>query len=454
VKISISGLRGIYGQDLDLHQAVRFAGAFSSLLRSKDLTSCALARDTRPSGRIISQAVAAGLMANGIDVYNFGIAPTPLVFRESRKVGAGLVVTSSHNPLEWNGLKFIINGRGLFEDELRDMMEIYSHNESHAAPASNPGSEFEGHPTYLEEVADLVGRKSQDSRVKIGLDPGGGAACGYAGRLFKRLGFAFSSINDVPGVSSRGPDPTADELGDLQGLVRSGGLDYGFALDLDGDRLVVVLSKDAGNPNPQARVEKLGADATLLVCLARVIQMGMTKFVTSIDTSVAIEKYAKEHGARVDYSKVGEANVVNKMLQVGADAGGEGSSAGFIMPGFNMCRDGFLASAIIATLDRKIVSECVEFASQFAQIRTKIPAESALHSRIMSRLPELLARESSDILEIDGIKAIIDENSWVLVRPSNTEHAIRISVESTRQKARPLYDRVSKEILGICENLR
>jgi phosphomannomutase len=72
----------------------------------------------------------------------------------------------------------------------------------------------------------------------------------------------------------------------------------------------------------------------------------------------------------------------------------------------------------------------------------------------MSRLPELLARESSDILEIDGIKAIIDENSWVLVRPSNTEHAIRISVESTRQKARPLYDRISKEILGICENLR
>ncbi|MGI0006346.1 MAG: phosphomannomutase, partial [Nitrososphaera sp.] len=119
MKVSISGVRGIYGPDLNLHEVARFAGMFANVVKSD---KCVLARDTRPSGRIISQVVSASLLSAGIDVYNLGVAPTPAAFREARKYGAGIIVTASHNPLEWNGLKFIIEGRGLFEKELEQML--------------------------------------------------------------------------------------------------------------------------------------------------------------------------------------------------------------------------------------------------------------------------------------------------------------------------------------------
>jgi phosphomannomutase len=245
-------------------------------------------------------------------------------------------------------------------------------------------------------------------------------------------------------VSSRGPDPTADELADLRALVTANKLDRGFALDLDADRVVVVSSKG----------EKLNPDATLLLCVARAVELGMKKFVTSIDTSVAIEKYVRDHKGKIAYSKVGEANVVSKMLETKAEAGGEGSSAGFIMPGFNMCRDGLLAAATISTLDRKAIDACLKFASQFVQIRSKIAADSSLHSKVIEKLPAIFRKESSSIMTEDGVKAIIDEDSWVLVRPSNTEHAIRVSVESKADKAQSLYKKASEKVQAAYDQVR
>ncbi len=432
MKISISGIRGVYGQDLNLHEVSRFAGQFANLIKSG---KCVVARDTRPSGRIIAQTVAAGLMAGGIDVYNLGVAPTPAAFREARRYGSGVIITASHNPLEWNGLKFIIGGRGLFERELDGMLKSPSEHKNKF------GSEFRISSRYVDEVADIpVG----GAKVKVGIDPGGGAACGYGEKLFKKLGHQYYSINGVSGVSSRGPDPTADELADLRALVTSNKLDHGFALDLDADRLVVVSS----------RGEKLSPDATLLLCVARAVELGMKKFVTSIDTSVAIEKYIRDHKGKVSFSKVGEANVVSKMLEVNAEAGGEGSSAGFIMPKFNMCRDGLLAAASISTLDRKAIDSCLKFASQFAQIRSKIAADSSLHKKVIEKLPDIFKREASSIMTEDGVKAIIDEDSWVLVRPSNTEHAIRVSVESRANKAQSLYKNASEKVQAIYDQVR
>jgi phosphomannomutase len=287
--------------------------------------------------------------------------------------------------------------------------------------------------------------KGDNTPVEVGVDTAGGAACGYAEQLFKQLGHKYYSINGVAGISSRGPDPTADDLADLRGLVTANKLDYGFALDLDADRLVVVNSKG----------EKLNPDATLLLCIARGLEMGLKKFVTSIDTSVAVEKYIyKNNGKVVAYSKVGEANVVSKMLDVNAEAGGEGSSAGFIMPKVNMCRDGLLAAATISTLDKKTVDECLDFASEFVQIRSKIAANSSLHRLVLDRLPDILKTESYSILTEDGVKAIIDEDSWVLVRPSNTEHAIRISVESKAEKAQAIYKKAIETVQTIYDQVR
>jgi phosphomannomutase len=254
--------------------------------------------------------------------------------------------------------------------------------------------------------------------------------------LFKKLGGKFYSINDIHGVTSRGPDPTIDYLNELCILVISNELDLGFAFDLDGDRLVVVNRKG----------EKLSPDATLLICIASAINLGMKKFVTSIDTSIAVEKFIKDHGGRFDFSKVGEANVVSKMLEVDAEAGGEGSSAGFIMPRFNMCRDGFLASTIISSLDRKEIEEYLGFTSQYVQIRSKIPADSSLHRKVIEKLNDSFKAESSVVLTIDGIKAIVDDDSWILIRPSNTEHAIRISIESKKSNIQTLYKKTREQV--------
>jgi phosphomannomutase len=440
MKISISGIRGIYGVDLSLHEIIRFTRLFASIIKSEG-RKCVLAQDTRPSSRVISQTVSASLMEQDIDVYNLDVAPTPIVFREARKYGSGFVVTASHNPFEWNGLKFIIKGRGIFEDELHTMLKKTAFSSESAATTTTSstaklGRSFDCVSGYVNEIVNFVEKSTYNRTLKLGLDLGGGATCGYANHLFKKLGSKFYSINDVHGVTSRGPDPTADYLNELCMLVIANELDFGFAFDLDGDRLVVVNRMG----------EKLSSDATLLICIASAINLGMKKFVMSIDSSIAIEKFIKDHGGRFDFSKVGEANVVSKMLEVDAEAGGEGSSAGFIMPKFNMCRDGFLASAIISSLDKKEIDEYLDFSSQYVQIRSKISADSSFHRKVIEKLTDSLTAESSAVLTIDGIKAIVDDDTWILVRPSNTEHAIRISIESKKANIQSLYKKTREKV--------
>lgn len=435
MKISLSGIRGTYGYDLNLHQITKFTRLFASFIKSGG--KCVLARDPRPSGRIIVQIALANLLEQGIDVYNLDVAPTPIAFREARRYEAGLVVTASHNPLEWNGLKFIIKGRGIFENELALMLK------AGVSYSDNFGKSLDIVSNYINEVVDLVAKEVPNS-LKVGFDLGGGATCGYCDQLFKKLGHKFYPINDIHGLSSRDPDPTTDELRELRMLVTSNHLDFGFAFDMDGDRLVVINSTG----------EKLSADTTLLTCVASSINIGIKKFVASIDTSLCVEKYIRQYGGRIDYSKVGEANVVNKMLEVNADAGGEGSSGGFIMSKFNMCRDGFLASAIISSSKRKLIEECLRFSSQYVQIRSKISVDSAIHSKVIDKLNDLLKAESSQVLTIDGVKAILDDYSWILVRSSNTEHAIRISVESKEANVQSLYKKMSERVQLVYDQVK
>jgi phosphomannomutase len=221
-------------------------------------------------------------------------------------------------------------------------------------------------------------------------------------------------------------------------------LDFGFAFDLDGDRLVVINNKG----------QKLSGDSTLLLCIASAISMGMKKFVSSIDSSISIKKYIDQNGCSMRYSKVGEANVVKMMLDTNADAGGEGSSAGFIMSRFNMCRDGFLASAIISSLNKRIVDECFDLSSRYLQIRSVLSIDSSLHVKVIERLRDILKGEVSEISNLDGVKAILDDDSWILVRPSNTEDILRISVESDREKAQPLFKHISEKVQSIYEQVK
>lgn len=446
MKISISGIRGIFGQDLNLHTIMNFSRLFASfLINNSTITEkkCLVARDTRPSSYLILQTVSAAIMEQGINVLDLGIAPTPFVFHESIKYGNGVIVTASHNPFEWNGLKFIINGRGIFEKEL-DLIQ-----QENILSGTQFGEMYALNSNYISDILELLRKTGylEDNRKKrntIGLDPGGGAISSYIPKLYNSLNQEFYTINDIAGISSRSPDPTTDDLLELRKLVLSKKLDLGFAFDMDADRLVVVDKN--GN--------KLSPDLTLLLCIASVLDHGAKKFVASLDTSNSIKRIITEYGGSLYHSKVGEANVVKEILRLNADAGGEGSSAGFIMPKFDMCRDGILASAIISSLSDEVYNHCMEIASKYSTIRSKIPMESSFQKQVIEKFGDKSQEKSYEIVKMDGTKIMIDDNSWILIRSSNTEHAVRISVESTPENVLTLFNEVKQKVLSIYEEIK
>ena len=421
MKNTISGVRGVFGEDLNLKDVLEFSNNFSSLIESG---RCVIGRDTRPTGKMIQNAASAALMKNGIDVFDLGVVPTPVVFRQARSFGAGLVVTSSHNPIEWNGIKFVIKGRGINEAQLERIARHQS------VPASRIGIEEEvpqssSLESYVEDAKKIIG--SVNGHPKIIVDVGGGAANGFACELLREIGCDVTAINDTLNGSSghdngdtgsRGPDPTADHLSEL--VAHSKNADVGFAFDLDGDRLVVVSNGVKQSP-----------DVTLGLGVAKSLELGYKSFVLSIDTSVAVEKFIKERGGTVHRSKVGEANVMEMMLNNDAQAGGEGSSGGFILPEFNYCREGILTSGLIASmLGTPKYKEVACYMNGYQIQRTKVQVDSAFHDMVIDNVESRFAKEYSETITLDGVKGIADEDSWVLVRKSNTEDIIRVSAES------------------------
>ncbi len=432
MKVSISGVRGIFGNDLNIEDVIYYCRNFSHLAKSR---KCVVGRDTRPSGEIVTNVAIASLLERGISVYNLGISPTPVIFREARKYGSGLIITSSHNPLEWNGLKFILDGRGINESELEYL------EKKDKFQREKIGTETHVDSDYIDEAVKVIGDIKKSS--KIAIDVGGGAAFDVAPKLLRKLGCKVSVINGTPGKSTRGPDPTNDQLSGLVQASKKSSI--GFAFDLDGDRLVVV--RDGKKQSP---------DITLGLGVAGALEKGYKKFVLSIDTSVAIEKFIKNGGGQVNRSKVGEANVVDMMLKTKSQAGGEGSSAGFILPEFNMCRDGLLTSGLIASMvGTKQFDEINKFMEGYHQVRTKVSVDSKLHKKTLQTFLKKMRKQASQIITIDGIKSIIDEDSWVLVRQSNTEHIIRVSAESNDlNKAKTIEKQVSKMVKQSYEESR
>ncbi|KFM19684.1 putative phosphoglucosamine mutase protein [Marine Group I thaumarchaeote SCGC AAA799-P11] len=407
MKKTISGIRGIFGQDLNLKDVLKFCNNFSSLVKSG---KCTIGKDTRPSGSMIKDTASAALMKNGIDVFDLGTVPTPVVFREARKYGAGIVVSSSHNPIEWNGLKFIIEGRGINEKELPKIIQ------KQEIKSEKIGSEQEISSSYIEDARKIIG--DLESQPQVAVDIGGGAAKGFAPELLESIGCKVQVLNENLQGCTRGPDPTADNLDDL--VAASSNKEIGFAFDLDGDRLVVVRNGKKQTP-----------DVTLGLGVAKSLELGYKNFVLSIDTSVSVEKFIKDNGGTVQRTKVGEANVIEQMINQNAQAGGEGSSGGFILPEFNYCREGILTSGLISSmLGTQKFNEVLNFMESYFQIRDKTAIDAQLHDKVIDDVHSKLSKEYSEVITLDGVKGIIDENSWVLIRKSNTEDIIRVSAES------------------------
>ena len=283
------------------------------------------------------------------------------------------------------------------------------------------GSQTDAATTYLDDLCGMVG--AIPGRPAVLVDGGGGAASEMAPAALARLGCRTGEVRGMPPR----PDPTAGGLDRL--VEESSGYDAGVAFDMDGDRMVLVMDGMVQPP-----------DATLGLGVAAAMEMGHREFVISADTSVLVERYLTERGGRVHRSPVGEANVVGAMLERKAGAGGEGSSGGFILPGFNYCRDGILAAALVASMipDGR-ASRILEEVTGTRIIREKVPGGPD----VVERVAERVSRMASETDTADGIRAVLDESSWVLVRPSNTEDVIRVSAEAeTPEECRRIIRRV------------
>jgi phosphomannomutase len=432
--VSVSGIRGLAGQDLDAAFAAATASKFGAFAKGG---SVALACDTRSSSFLLKNAVSAGLTHAGCTVFDLGYSSTPSVFKEvSRmKLDGGMIVTASHNPPEWNGMKFVVRGgRGVFENELEEIQK----REYSARPN---GKVFHRKAIYTDILRAKAG-KNTAAGIRLALDLAGGVGSLFVSQILEFQGCRVHSIHDSPGIFPRIIDPTADPLIALTRTVKNLECDAGFAYDCDADRLVIVDEKG----------EKLSGDATLLVSLHYYLENSRNRNIAvSVDTSLAAEDLVREYNGRVYYAKVGEANVVKKMIENDCGAGGEGSSGGYIEPGFVMCRDGVYASTMISKMIKTegSLKSVVSNFKRYYQDRTRVEIGRSKGGGIVSALAET-EKSSADVT--DGVKIRPTSKSWVLIRASNTEDAVRISAEATTpEKASQLVRDYSKKVIEISE---
>ena len=418
VKVTISGIRGVVGKDLSLREVARFCGNFAHVMRGG---ACVLGRDTRPSGGAAARAAAAALAAGGMDVMDMGVAPTPVVFFEARRRGAGVAVTASHNPVSWNGLKFVASGRGADHAMMRRI------SDGGGGESSVCGNRTVISSGYVEEAADTIGRIDGEPSVLV--DAGGGAATETAPRLLRAIG---CRVGTMPSDAPR-PDPTAGGLGAL--ATGSATCDMGVAFDMDGDRMVLAVD---GRVQPP--------DATLGLGVAAAMERGHRDFVFSVDTSVLVERYVKRRGGTVRRCPVGEANVVGAMEGCGAGAGGEGSSGGFILGEFNWCRDGMLAAGLLASMvPGGDMRPALREVTGSAIVRERVRGGASA----LPHIAEMVKHISSEVDCTDGVWGVIDEDTWVLVRPSNTEDIVRVSAEAANmERCRGLVRQMSEAMRG------
>jgi phosphomannomutase/phosphoglucomutase len=421
---SISGLRGIYDRDLTIAYVKGWASRFAAFTGEGDI---AIGCDTRPSSEALLKSVADALSGAGCVVHRLGLVATPEIFRYVRVSGmdGGVMVTASHNPPEWNGLKFITkDGMGISEEELLAIRESH--------PTFSPGRVEPASSPYYDDILRRVGPDS-GTGVKVGLDLGGGSATKSATQLFEMMGAEVHAINMRAGAFNRTVDPTEDPLAQLSQEVVSHRCDVGFAFDGDGDRLVVM----------DAEGTKLPPD-TIFALMASEIVKEDDMVAISVDTSSAVAEIVRNKGGKVVLAPVGEANVVRTMLDTRSSLGGEGSSGGVIFPDFSYCRDGLLAAALLVrSLRRSALTDILADLPSYSLERLKMTADRPSFEKALG----VIRREHPDSITLDGVR-LEGSHGWMLFRASRTEDAVRISVEARSQKELPAAVEEAKALLS------
>lgn len=437
--ISVSGLRGIVGETLTPDVAARYAAALAAELPPG---SVVVARDGRDSGPALAEAVSSALHAAGRDTWQCGVAATPTVGLLVEQFGAvgAVQVSASHNPAPYNGLKlFGGDGRVLPAAAGRRVGERFAAGApAAAATPGRPRSADDNVGRHLERVLALVDvERIRRRQFRVLLDSNHGAGSVGGLPLLERLGCQVTLLGGTPdGHFEHTPEPTAENLAGVLDRVRSAGADVGFCQDPDADRLALI----------DARGRYLGEEYTLALAVEHVLATRPGPIVTNCSTSRVAEDLALQRGVPLYRSAVGEANVVDKMLEVGAVLGGEGNG-GVIEPRVVLVRDSLIAMAytldLLASRGRPL-SELADALPRYEIVKAKfaLPAD---------RLPEAFAAlrarfPEAEVSQLDGLRLDWPDR-WLLVRGSNTEPIVRAIAEArTTAEAHDLCDAAAEAI--------
>ncbi len=437
--VSVSGIRGIVGESLTPEIALAFASALGVHV---DGGSVVVGRDGRPSGSMLRHAVLAGLAAAGCEIHDVGVAATPTVGLAVRTLGAqgGVQITASHNPAPWNGLKlFGPDGRVLSAAVGEQVAQRFARRETRTVPYNELGSiryYRQAEEVHGDHVLQLVdGARIRAARLTAFLDGNGGAGGPLGKRLLQSL--AVETICegcDADGFFRHEPEPTAENLRDICPLVRQHEADIGFALDPDSDRLALI--DETGR--------YIGEELTLALAVLFRLRHQRGPIVINMSTSRVVEDIAARFHSPCHRSAVGEANVADRMNQVGAILGGEGNG-GVIDPRVGLVRDPFVGMAMVLNLMAETGRKLSELVAELPTYHIVKDRYSVERDRLPKLFEALLARwPEARANPLDGLR--LDwADRWVHVRPSNTEPIVRVIAEAPREEtARELCRQVGE----------
>ena len=418
---SASGLRGIAEDHFTPKLINKYISAF---ITTQNIKSCVIGRDGRPSGKQISQCVIDSFHKNGINVENCGLATTPTmqVMTEKEHYDGGIVITASHNPSEYNGLKFLqSDGTFLSPEQCEELFKAVDQNVSIVQPdslgvVSDYSTANEEHIEKVLAAMCIDTDNIRKNKFKVVIDCVNGAGSFILPMLCEKLGCEVITINcNGNGDFTRTPEPLAENLNELEKKVINVGADVGFATDPDGDRLSIVSNK--GNA--------IGEEYTLVLAVKNYLNYQKSIVATNLSTSMMLESIANE----TIRTKIGEAHVVQKMNELNIPIGGEGNG-GVILKEVHLGRDSLVAISMILSLlssSGKSISDEISNIPQYLMIKDKILIDDKIDFDSLETI-----FDCNEINKIDGIK-FIWPNKWIHIRKSNTEPIIRIFAEAKNQ---------------------
>jgi len=439
--ISVSGMRGVVGENLTPTIAAEYGCAFGTFLRSNAKTgnrrfSVGMGRDSRVSGPMLMSAMAAGLCATGVDVVDLGLVTTPSVGVMVRELGCdgGVVITASHNPIPYNGIKLLLsNGMAPPPATAAALKQSYLEKRFHFVDSPACGKivcNVETDRIHIEKVLAIVdAQQIARKRYNIVLDSVNGAGAGITKKLLGELGCTVVAFNDEPtGLFAHEPEPTAANLSELCERVKSEGADVGFAQDPDADRLAIVDEQGT----------YIGEEYTLAFAARHAFAARSGTAAANLSTSRMIDDVAERAGGRVVRTPVGEANVAQAMLENECIIGGEGNG-GVIDLRVGPIRDSLVGVALVLQLmaetDKSAGQLRREIGSYYMQ-KDKFAADAAQAEQIMELARDRFAQ--AKLNTADGCRFDF-EDGWIHLRTSNTEPVMRVIIEAGDEPAARRY---------------